>query len=330
MTRIGLMGCGQVAQFGHLPAIAETPGVSLVAVYDPNPEAVQKAVAHFPQAFPATDSETFFTMGKQAGMQAVVIASPAPAHFANVREAARRGLHILCEKPLGINDAEIQQMIDLTRAANVNLSTALCYRFSPVAQQIRNLVAQKAIGEVRVLRLLYLWNLHGKYVFDKEGNRHESPLRIGRMHEGGPMVDCGVHQIDLARWWLQSEVVKQVSVAAHIDQDYDAPDHVWLHLTHENGVQSHIEMSFSYCHTARDPVNIFTYEVIGTEGLIKYNRDGWILEVRNASETYHLPGASEKNFAGMHRAWRDALETGDFSALPTAEDGLRATQISRG
>lgn len=329
MIRIGLMGCGSVADFGHLPAISETHDLELVAAFDPNIEAAQRATHRFPHAAICTDSEYFFAEGKRRGMQAVVIASPAPFHLANIREAASHGLHILCEKPLGMNEAEILEIIRVVEAANVHLTTALCYRFSSISQHIRELVDQKAIGEIRVLRLVYLWNLHGKYFYDKEGNRFEAPIRVGRMVEGGPMVDCGVHQIDLACWWLRSEVERQTAAAAWIDREYEAPDHVWLDLDHQCGAHSHIEMSFSYTHTAKDPVNVFTYELIGTDGLIKYDRDGWRFELRNGYGTSYLPGGSEKNFQGMYQAWKFALESGDFSNLPSGLDGLRVTRIAQ-
>jgi len=122
--------------------------------------------------------------------------------------------------------------------------------------------------------------------------------------------------------------VRQMSTAAWVDAEYEAPDHVWLHMDHECGAHSHIEMSFSYTHTARDAMSVFTYELIGTEGLIRYDRDGWRFEMRNGNGTHYMPGASEKNFHGMYETWRAALESGDFSAMPSARDGLRITRIA--
>ena len=89
------------------------------------------------------------------------------------------------------------------------------------------------------------------------------------------------------------------------------------------------EMSFSYGHTARDPLAHFSYHLIGTEGMIRYDRDGWVFELRTKHGTHQLPGASEKNFEGMYAAFAHALETGDRGELPTGYDGLRATQIAR-
>ena len=142
------------------------------------------------------------------------------------------------------------------------------------------------------------------------------------------MVDCGVHQIDLARWWLGSEVAHYQAAGAWVE-DYRSPDHMWLHLDHDSGAHTMAEMSFSYGHTARDPLTHFSYHLIGTEGMIRYDRDGWLFELRTKHGTHHLPGASEKNFEGMHAAFAHALETGERGALPTGQDGLRATQIAR-
>ena len=130
-----------------------------------------------------------------------------------------------------MTEAEIEEMIALTRQAGVMLFTAFDYRFSPAAQTIRRLVAERAIGEVRSLRLIYIWNLHGKYTTHAEGRRFLNDRREERMREGGPMVDRGVHQIDLARWWLQQEVVRWSGHGVWVE-DYEAPDHLYLHMDH--------------------------------------------------------------------------------------------------
>jgi predicted dehydrogenase len=148
------------------------------------------------------------------------------------------------------------------------------------------------------------------------------------MEEGGPMVDCGVHQIDLARFWLGSEAVRWTAHGAWVD-DYEAPDHVYLHMDHADGAHTMVEISYSYCHTCREPVRRFTYELIGTRGLILYDREDRRFEIRNEHGTETLQFASEKNFAGMYTAFAQALEDGGSDVLPTGFDGLMAAKISR-
>lgn len=324
MKKIGLMGCGMIAEFGHLPAILATEGLEAWAVYDPAPERAYGLQHKFGIPHGYAVSDMFF----ESGLDAVVVASAAPAHRRNVIEAARHGLPVLCEKPLALTDGDAEFMIHTMSDAGLLLATGFCYRFSPVAQNIKRLVKDGAIGSVRSLRLVYIWNLHGRDRITPLGRTEPNPYWHGRMEEGGPMVDCGVHQIDLARWWLDSEVAHYQTAGAWVE-DYEAPDHMWLHMDHENGAHTMAEMSFSYGHTARDPLAHFSYHVIGTEGMIRYDRDGWVFELRNRHGTHRLPGASEKNFEGMYAAFGRALETGEPGELPTGYDGLRATQIAR-
>ncbi|MBT4820463.1 MAG: hypothetical protein HON70_32445, partial [Lentisphaerae bacterium] len=168
----------------------------------------------------------------------------------------------------------------------------------------------------------------GKYERDAGGHPVEQARRAGRMEEGGPMVDCGVHQIDLARWWLGSEVARWSAAGAWVD-DYEAPDHLYLHMDHECGAHSMVEISYSYCHTTKEPLKRFLYELIGTEGLIRYDREAQVFEVRTPQGTERLPFAGEKNFAGMYEAFYAALGSGDLGDLPSGRDGVIAAKISR-
>ncbi|SDM81053.1 Predicted dehydrogenase [Paenibacillus sp. yr247] len=323
MFRLGLMGCGVVANYGHIPTIKDSNQFELTAIYEPDTTRTEELkTKHNIQVY--TDVEQFF----QAGFDAVVITSPAPFHYQNVIDAARFGKHVLCEKPLAMDDREAAEMIDLMDKAGLMLFTAFDYRFSPVAQKIKKIVEDGSIGDIGSLRLSYIWNNHGKYL---KGDQSPLPLnkrRVGRMLEGGPMVDCGVHQIDLARWWLNSEVILHHSEGAWVDE-YEVPDHMYLHLQHSNDAHTMLEISYSYCYTAKEPVSHFVYELIGTEGIIRYDRESQIFEMRNSTSTTRFPFAREKNFPGMYEAFAEALETGKTGDMPTGLDGLIATRIAR-
>jgi predicted dehydrogenase len=320
--RIGLIGCGNVAQFGHLPAIVSTPGLELVALYDPAPGRADEYVARF-GGKPFTHADPFFA----EGVDVVAVTSSAPAHRQNVLEAAKHGAHVICEKPIAMNDTDGEEMVAAMKAAGKEFFVGFCYRFSPVAQQIKHWVEEGIVGEIKALRLVYLWGLHGEYMLGPSGEWVRSPMYVGRMEEGGPLVDCGVHQIDLARWWLGSKAAHWTSTGAWVTE-YEAPDHVWLHMSHETGAMSTVEVSYSYGHTAKQPRSVFTYELIGTGGVIRYDRDGYILEARHGQGTTTAPGASEKNFPGMYAALVERLN-GKPVDMPTAEDGIIATRIAR-
>jgi len=321
--KIGLMGCGHVATYGHLPAIMDTPALKLNAIFEPNPERLRATQEQFqvPHAF--TDAEAFLA----SDIEAVTITSPAPVHLHNVLAAAEHRKPVLCEKPLAMSEGESLRMIEAMQRAGQPLFVGFTYRFSPTAMQIRELVQRRAIGEVRSLRLIYLWACHGKYCVSGDPASGSNFRRDGRMVEGGPMVDCGVHQIDLARWWLGSEVTRQQAVGIWVDE-YDAPDHMYMHLDHANGAHTMVEMSYSYGHTIAQTRPQFKYELIGTEGLILFDRESHLFELRNSAGVQTLPYHGEKNFHGMYAAFADAIRTGQPGPLATAQDGLIATRIA--
>ena len=104
---------------------------------------------------------------------------------------------------------------------------------------------------------------------------------------------------------------------------------MYIHMDHYRGAHSMVEMSFTYGHTVREPAPHFSYHLIGTGGVIRYDRDGYILEARTGKGTIRVPGASEKNFHGMHAAFSHALITNDPGMLPSGRDGLIATRLAR-
>ena len=111
------MGCGEVANYGHIPAILETPGLELQSIYDPNPLTLQKTQERYriPCAF--TETDRFFS----SGLDAVTITSPAPVHHQNVMEAAHHRLPVLCEKPLATNRIAAQEMLAAMQQAQASL-----------------------------------------------------------------------------------------------------------------------------------------------------------------------------------------------------------------
>ena len=282
MFRIGVMGCGVVADYGHIPAIQQTPELHLAALFDPVPgKAAASALKHgVPASF--DDQEQFFG----SGLDAVVVCSSAFAHPENVSAAAAHGLHVLCEKPLALRDSDAEDMIDAMGAAGRMLLVGFVYRFSPVAQQIKAWIQKGVVGNPKSIRFVYLWDLHGEFELH-EGAWIESPRWKGRMLEGGPMIDCGVHMIDLARWWLDSEVIASSGTGAWVS-NYEAPDHMFLHLEHQGLQHSYVEMGFTYGHTAKYPAPVFTYDVIGTGGSL-HNRERVVLWKRGQGQIGCLP-----------------------------------------
>jgi len=324
MKKIGLMGCGTVARYGHLPALKECEDLELFAIFDPFQASVCGAQEQFgvPHAF--TNEEDFFA----SCIDAVTITSPAPCHLPNVLGAAHHRLPVLCEKPLAMDGEEAHQMTAAMEEVGVSLHAAFCYRFSDATLKIRELVAENAIGEVRSLRLVNNWNAHGKYRTNAEGTRILQARRHGRMLEGGPLLDCGTHQIDLAHFWLNSPVEAFTGRGAWVE-DYEAPDHIWLHMDHASGAHTMIEVSYSYQHTTAGKRKELVFELIGTEGVIRYDAEERTFVMDNQTGHHEFDCGEEKNFLRLYQEWARALDGGGSTLLTSAEDGMRVVEIAR-
>ncbi|WP_156252646.1 Gfo/Idh/MocA family protein [Pseudactinotalea terrae] len=318
--RVGLVGCGEVARYGHLPAIVAEPGLELVAVCDVSPE--QLAQVSVPDGVARVR-----TLEEMPDIDALVVTSPAGVHAENVAWAAERGVPVLCEKPLAVDEATSLAMVDRMEAAGVALWVGFTYRFSPVARRIHELVAAGAVGQVRALRMVFLWDLHGVFA-DREARTGVNGRRVGRMLEGGPLVDCGVHQIDLARWWLDADLAVDHATGVWFDDldGVDAPEHITAHLS-GGGAQVMVEISVAYGHRAPAVPKTFTYEVIGTDGVIRYRRDDRDFLLVDRAGTHDLGWAHEKSFGGMYAELAKALR-GEDHQLPSGRDGVAATRAA--
>ena len=322
-VRIGIIGCGDVANFGHAPAINAIPETQLVSVFDPAPGRAEDFARRHSVPNWFTDLDQFLN----SGLEAVTICSPAGAHRANLEACVKAKLAVLCEKPIAGNVADGEAMVRLVQESKIPFMVGFVYRYSPVAQQIKAWVDAGVVGKIKSVRLIYIWQLHGRYADQGNGVWIENPVWVGRMREGGPMIDCGVHLIDLARWWLGSDIEAISGHGAWV-ADYEAPDHVYCHLDHADGCHTMIETSFSYGHTAHEPGPIFTYDLIGDGGFIRYDRNGWRLEAHTGAAVLHGPSASEKGFWEMYRDWANALRSGNTTHLPTGLDALIASEIA--
>ena len=122
-------------------------------------------------------------------VQAVYIGTPHPLHKAWAIKAAQAGKHILCEKPLTLNSADTQLIIDAAKKHRVLLMEAYMYRFHPQTLKVVELVRSGVIGELRLIRASFNVICH----FDPEHRMFKKELG------GGAMLDLGCYPVSFSR-----------------------------------------------------------------------------------------------------------------------------------
>src|SRR2546430_8854526 len=184
---IGVIGLGRLGSSYAKYFTGRIAGAVLVAVSDVNEAAVASVAAELGISKQYTRYQDLIA---DEVVEAVVIVSPTSTHKEIVFEAAKRGVPIFCEKPLSISLAEARSMLRTVDETGVFFQMGFMRRFD------KGYVAAKRKIEEGVI---------GAPVVFKSSSR--DPYRpsleyLDPAHSGGLFIDCGIHDLDLARWYM--------------------------------------------------------------------------------------------------------------------------------
>ena len=185
-VRWGLLAAGGIAH-AFANALTQTDSGRAVAVAS---RSLDKARAFAKQYGIPKAYGSYEDLLADPGIDAVYISTPHPAHAQWAIRAADAGKHILCEKPLAMNQYDVQAMIEAARRNDVFLMEAFMYRCNPQTQRLVELIKSKAIGDVRMIRATFSFqcgygNLDGRLMNPALG--------------GGGILDVGCYAVSMSR-----------------------------------------------------------------------------------------------------------------------------------
>lgn len=204
----------------------------------------------------------------------VGIALPNFLHAPVTIDALEAGCHVLCEKPMAMNVEEALRMRDAADRAGRQLGINLSYRFSPQARALKNLADNDYLG--RAYHAFTRWTrLDGMPGFGGWFGQKE-------LSGGGPLIDLGVHRLDLAMWLMGGPTPVTVSGVAHHEigvpkakqegAKFDVEDFAGGFVRFSNGATMLFEVSWA---GFQREAEMMATRVMGTEGtLIHRNTDG--------------------------------------------------------
>jgi predicted dehydrogenase len=258
---------------------------------------------------------------------AVIITSPQSAHNAHTQAAARRGKHVLVEKPMATSTAECQQMIESCRAHGVALSVIKPWRYRGATRGLFESVRRGEIGEVRMVSL---WWLYPRIPFiGKEWFRDPK--------EGGLYLDAGSHCFDFLRWVAGSEPTRLYAQLANYNHEGETPRTTMTTLAFENGVMASLWLSYEVPSPGW-PHTDFRARVVGSTGeldahgygALRLGRDDrWTTLYEQAPMDYinrPMDRVRLDAFFDMTQDFIDALRDGRQPPVG-GEDGLAAVAM---
>ena len=189
MKKIAIIGVGAIAGM-HARAIRDIPGVKLVAGSCRSEEKGRK----FAEQFGVTWHADYEKMLDAEKPDVVTICTPSGAHLEPTTACAKRGIHVLCEKPLEITTARVDQMIDVCKKAGVALGGIFPTRFNPVVLAVQQAAAAGRFGNLSTVNSYVPWWREDAYYAP---TRWQGKLK---WDGGGALMNQSIHGIDAIQW----------------------------------------------------------------------------------------------------------------------------------
>ncbi|MBE7099801.1 Gfo/Idh/MocA family protein [Bacillus cereus] len=239
ILKVGIIGCGSIAQYRHLPEYEANPYVQIVAVCDSNKKRA-KEIANKYGVNMYTDYNELINCEE---LDAVSVCTPNHLHASISIAALQAGIHVLCEKPMATSKIDAEMMIGAAEKSGKKLMIGHNQRFVASHQKAKQLIKNGAIGKIYSFRTAFghsgpeNWSVDGResWFFKKE----EAFL--------GAMGDLGVHKADLIRYILNEEITEVgafVETSAKTFSNVD--DCAVCILKSESGIIGTLAASWSY------------------------------------------------------------------------------------
>jgi predicted dehydrogenase len=194
--KLGFIGVGWIGR-SRLEAIANENIADIKAISDPNAQYAEEALQFAPSAEVLTSLEALIA----ADLDGVIIATPSALHASQSIAAIEKGKAVFCQKPLGRNAEEVNEVVQKAKEKDVLLSVDFSYRFTAGIKVLKELLDSAELGEIYGANLVF----HNAYGPDKPW--YFNPKLAG----GGCVMDLGVHLVDLLVWLFENPEVTEVS-----------------------------------------------------------------------------------------------------------------------
>ena len=298
IVRIGVVGVGVMGS-NHARVLSDIAGVELVGVADPDRKQ-RDFVSDTLGCAGFSDVDALL----DRGVDAVIIAAPTHLHHDIALKCIGRGVHLLVEKPVASTVAEGRAIVAAARRAGVALMVGHVERFNPAVQSVKRAIKDQDILSIAITRV-------GPF-----------PPRMSNV---GVVIDLGVHDIDLIRWFTESEIVEiQPQMSSAVAEREDI---ALLQFRTASGVLAHINTNWLTPFKARN-IHIATRDKYLIADLLTlqvtecfgFQPDG-SYSMRHLSVGYAEPLRSELV------AFVEAIRSGERPAV-TGEEAVASLEIA--
>lgn len=245
-----LIGCGHIGE-AHISEIYYRDDIRIVGVCDYNEDAARLFARKYGAEHFATSYKELLVLPE---VDIVIIATYARSHLAILKDCLAAGKHVLCEKPMTEADFDsAKEFYRTVKAAKTKILIAHILRHNKTYERARELIRNGVIGDVRLVRMVQNHHIMNK-------GRYATLL-----HDCPPVVDCGVHYVDVLRWFTGLEIDSVYCMGTNVDGREGVEfDHGLLCMKLSNGGSAYYEAGWCDNLASQN-----TKEFIGTKGRIR-------------------------------------------------------------
>ena len=296
--RVGVVGAGVMGS-NHARVLSGLPSVALVGIVDPLPEHRARATAMVGcRAFESLD-EMF-----DEGVDAITIAAPTHLHHEIALACITRNIHILVEKPVASTVEEGYDIVDAARSAGVTLMVGHVERFNPAVAAIKQAIAGEDILSIGITRV-------GPF-----------PPRMSNV---GVVIDLAVHDIDLIRWFTESDIVEvQPQLSSAVAEREDI---ALLQFRTASGVLAHINTNWLTPFKARNVTVATRGKYVMGDLLTRQVTECFGFKPDGSYSMRHLPVGHDEPLRAELIAFLEAVRTGSVPAV-SGDEGVASLEIA--
>ncbi len=192
--KIGIIGCGGIANGKHLPSLKAINRADIVAFCDLIPEKAEKAAKEYgtPDAKVYTDYRELL---KDESIDVCYVLTPNRSHADISIDALHAGKHVMCEKPMAKTAADARRMVEAAKETGKKLTIGYQHRQKNASKYVKGVVERGDLGEI----------YYGKaYAIRRRGTPNWGVFLNEYEQGGGPLIDIGTHSLDLTLYLMNN------------------------------------------------------------------------------------------------------------------------------
>ena len=311
--KVGLIGFGRMGG-KYLKRFRENGRYEVAYICDVNEEARAYARKESPESQVVADENIVF---HDPSVQVVALCTLANLRKEQIEKAVKCGKHIISEKPVADTVEREWDVVRTTEDSNVLSTVNLYLRNSWYHALMKQFIDEGELGELAIIRVCHMT----PGLAPGEGHEYEGPC----------FHDCGMHYVDIARWYAGSEYATWHAQGLRM-WDYKDPWWVQCHGTFQSGVVFDITQGFVYGQLSKDQTHNSYIDLIGTKGIVRMHHDfkTAVVDLHGVTRTELIERPfGGKNIDVLVDRFADSILSGRLDRrLPTMRDSAIASEYA--